>query len=161
LTGEADALGYRILCDLTASGRQLVAECFGLTGPQAFPENWNHGSEAHPHVGCVMLAADSLHQIAPIALLKSGCHTVVVCRHGEQGVTYFGFEANEEFIHARYEWDREADRAVLVEKAQIIRDGVQMVWPYSCYGTPGRVFQPINQPRNGFRCVHAMSGRSD
>jgi hypothetical protein len=30
LTGEADALNYRILCDLTEQGRSLVAEAFRL-----------------------------------------------------------------------------------------------------------------------------------
>ena len=93
LTGEADALSYRCLCDLTAQGRQIVAETHG-TRENGFPENWNCGSANKPHVASVMLAYGAWRDIAPIALL-SCCHTVF---QTEDSV--FGLQENEELLRA-------------------------------------------------------------
>lgn len=57
LTGEACSLGYRILCDLTAQGRNIVQRCLSVTIQS---ENWNHGSDDDPHVASIMLTHDML-----------------------------------------------------------------------------------------------------
>ena len=71
LTGEADALGFRILCDLTEQGVRVFRECFGIpSGPLA--ENWNSGA-----VASVMLTEESIKPLAVIGFYFKG-HTVVV-----------------------------------------------------------------------------------
>jgi len=104
LTGEADNLSYRILCDLDMRGYRLLCEVFGMPyqtpsgnnhlghplwrefpdGIQRFPHppgwaaNWNSGSDEHPHVASIMLSEHAIGQIAPIGLLiLGGCHTVL------------------------------------------------------------------------------------
>ena len=47
MTGEADALSYRILCDLTRTGRDLVCEAYGIR-PEGLAENWNCGDDKDP-----------------------------------------------------------------------------------------------------------------
>ena len=71
LTGEADALGFRILCDLTEQGVRVFKECFGIpTSPLA--KNWNSGA-----VASVMLTEESIKPLAVIGFYFEG-HTVVV-----------------------------------------------------------------------------------
>ena len=54
LTGEACGLMYRILFDVTETGRNGVAKCFGI--PKiTLAEAWNRGTKEHPHVGSIML----------------------------------------------------------------------------------------------------------
>jgi hypothetical protein len=43
LTGEACSLMYRILCDLTQHGKQIVERCLSV---QIQSESWNCSSEA-------------------------------------------------------------------------------------------------------------------
>jgi len=40
------------------------------------PPNWNHGSDAEPHVGSIMLVPELLVPIAVFALLENGCKEV-------------------------------------------------------------------------------------
>ena len=58
LTGEADNLSYRILCDLTRKGADILAECYGLN-PDGFLPSWNPGSDADPHVGSIEEPSES------------------------------------------------------------------------------------------------------
>ena len=86
LTGEACGLAYRILCDVTAQGKALLAKAFGVTA-LVLPENWNRGSEDDPHIGSVMLAPEMLTPIAVFALLENGCTEAWrVERHGVVGI---------------------------------------------------------------------------
>src|SRR5262249_29351447 len=75
LTGEACGLGYRLLCDVTSSGKRVLERCFG-TPNLNLPESWNRGSAENPHVGCIMLAHEMLRALAVFALLESGCKEV-------------------------------------------------------------------------------------
>ena len=153
LTGEADALSYRVLCDLTKAGRDLVCEAFGIR-PEGLAENWNHGSDKEPHVASIMLAHDAWRQIGPLALVRC-CHTVMDTEDG----TLWGFQEGEEFHQAEYEgWDKPGPLQV-VKPARITRDGHTMDWPEDCYGKPGRFYRFGSGPRVGTRNVHAMSGR--
>jgi hypothetical protein len=75
LTGESCGLGYRILCDVTAKGKNILEKCLGISELQ-LPANWNTGGEAEPHVGSIMLAPELLVPIAVFALLENGCKEV-------------------------------------------------------------------------------------
>jgi hypothetical protein len=66
LTGEACGLVYRILFDVTASGKRVFEVCFGI--PELnLPEPWNRGSPDDPHVGCIMLSQEVLVPLAIFA----------------------------------------------------------------------------------------------
>jgi hypothetical protein len=72
LTGEACGLMYRILCDVTARGKKTLEKALAVSELR-LEENWNHGSDADPHVGSVMLAREVLPFVGVFALLEDGC----------------------------------------------------------------------------------------
>lgn len=75
LTGEACGLMCRILCDVTAKGKRLVEKALDVAEVK-FRENWNHGTDADPHLGSIMLAPELLPFLAVFALLEAGCREV-------------------------------------------------------------------------------------
>ena len=81
LTGEACGLGFRILCDVTAKGKKVLEKCLGTPSLTLY-ESWNRGSQADPHVGCVMLVPELLMPLSVFALLESGYKEVWVCPRG-------------------------------------------------------------------------------
>ena len=83
LTGEACSLMYRLLCDLTQSGKRIVERCLSV---QIQSENWNSGSKEDPHVASIMLTHEMLVPLAVFALLESGCREVWVTDHTAIGV---------------------------------------------------------------------------
>jgi hypothetical protein len=85
LTGEACGLMYRILFDVTAKGRRIVAKCLG-TPDVNLPEPWNRGSSDDPHVGSIMLAPEMLRPLAVFALLESGCREVYLVKDSVYGI---------------------------------------------------------------------------
>ncbi len=81
LTGEACGLMYRVLCDVTESGRKIVAKTLGI--PQLnLPPAWNRGSPEDPHVGSIMLAPELFTPLTIFALLEGGCTEVWQVRDG-------------------------------------------------------------------------------
>lgn len=120
LTGEADALGYRILCDVDKRGKELIEDTFGV---QCGTAPWNISmAGGREHVASVMLTHRAAEDIGPIALLGC-CHTVLQVDDGR----LFGFEDDEEYramdgggeYRQREEW---------------------CLWPM-CYGKPQRTFE--------------------
>ena len=89
LTGEACGLMYRILCDLTEHGQQIVEKCLGCG--LTLPESWNRGTDAAPHVGAIMLAPEMLIPLGAFALLESGCREVWLVSQ-----TLIGIESTDE-----------------------------------------------------------------
>ena len=85
LTGEACGLLYRILFDVTASGKRVLEKCFG-TPNLNLPESWNRGGEKDPHVGCIMLTHEMLQPLAVFALLESGCREVYLVKDSVYGM---------------------------------------------------------------------------
>lgn len=75
LTGEACGLMYRILCDVTRQGKRTLEKALGVAELKLH-DNWNSGSEANPHVGCIILAREVLPFIGIFALLEDGCPEV-------------------------------------------------------------------------------------
>ena len=149
LTGEADSLGFRTLCDLTQGGCELVTDTFGIK-PESYYKNWNSGSMESPHVGCVMLPGDAWWSIGVIALLRSTCHIVLSTQNG-----LFGLEEGEEYHRGEIDFDTMA----ITRPDEITREGTRMRWPQSAYGNIQRVFTFGSGPRVGTRNVHAMSQR--
>jgi hypothetical protein len=76
LTGEADAYGRRVLCDLSQEGVILLTAYFGLShtieAGRAFPANWNSWVGEQPAVACVMLARGVMQDLMVFALLHVG-----------------------------------------------------------------------------------------
>ena len=70
LTGEACGLGFRILCDVTAKGKKVLEKCLGTPSLTLY-ESWNRGSQADPHVGCVMLVPELLLPLSVFAASPS------------------------------------------------------------------------------------------
>lgn len=86
LTGESCGLGYRLLCDVTATGKRVLEKALGIKELILFP-NWNQGSSHDPHIGSVMLVPELLVPIGVFALLEHGCTEVWrVQDHGLLGI---------------------------------------------------------------------------
>ena len=83
LTGEACGLSYRLLCDLTESGKQIVEKCLDVAIAPAEP--WNRGA-----IGSIMLAHEFLIPLGIFALLESGCTEV-----WRNGSVLIGVEPND------------------------------------------------------------------
>ena len=176
LTGEADALSYRILCDLKTYAVDLLADVYGLSGKQAFRENWNN---SQGQVASVMLGHDEWQAIAPVALIRQQCHTVfltTVVTRAEDMLdgndqpklleaikrlriphSVIGLQENEKLLNAEYE--EQGDKIVQTVPYRLVRDGEEYKWPERHYGRIDRFYQHGSGPHVGTRNVHAMSGR--
>ena len=75
LTGEACGLSYRLLCDVTERGKQIIEKALGIPS-LGLPENWNRGDPEDPHVGAIMVAPELLVPLGVFALLENGCREV-------------------------------------------------------------------------------------
>ena len=162
LTGEADALGFRILCDLDEQGVRVFKECFGMECPpkacrDSFHDyehflklglnvNWNSGS-----IASVMLTG---HDIVPLAIMGFYLqgHTVVVTKYKDGYEHTIALEEGEDVI------PKEDDTGYSI----VDSDGVHVAnWP-SCYGEIIRIIrQKTSDGRivQGTRNVHQMTGR--
>lgn len=143
LTGEADALSFRSLCDLTEEGRDIVQETYGVS---CTAENWNSGA-----VASCMLPYTAWRELGIIALLRAGCHSVL---DTEQGL--WGLESGEIYDRGELDWETGA----YVRQPSIDLGDCMQLWPH-CYGKVNRIYALPNiaQPRIGTRNVHALSGR--
>jgi hypothetical protein len=90
LTGEACGLSYRILCDVTATGKKTLEKALSVT-QLTLHENWNHGTADDPHVGSVMLPPDLLSFIGVFSLLEDGCREVWLTK----GQTVIGIDVED------------------------------------------------------------------
>ena len=78
LTGEADRLSFRILCDLNEAGTHLISDYLGLPYGVALNKNWNSQVGGTPAVASVMLSVETLWELARFALMTVGNYDVVV-----------------------------------------------------------------------------------
>jgi hypothetical protein len=86
LTDEPDGLRYRVVCDLTAKGKQLVERALGLSAIQLQP-NWDYGTDDEPHVGSMLLSPEIAPILGVYALLDDGCYEVwTTKRNGSVGI---------------------------------------------------------------------------
>ena len=158
LTGEADSLSFRILCDMNGRGADIFCEALGIRR-EGLADNYNSGA-----VASAMISHDLVPTLGVIALIKDGCHTVFsATKQGHYG-TYpiiYGMSGDgEELKRAEYEWDDETSEYKLVAPHQYRSEHREDFWPWpSCCGEIQRFFCHGTGPRVGTRNVHAMSGR--
>jgi len=146
LTGEADALGYRILCDLTEQGVKVFHETFGIperTCGHALADNWNSGA-----VASVMLSDDSIRPLAVMGFYLQGKVMVIT------DTAVYGLDAMEDVV-----LDNSGDFYNFVDYAN--DKGKPIRWP-EAYGRIIRIIRPKTsdgQLVQGTRNVHQMTGR--
>jgi hypothetical protein len=160
LTGEACAVGKRLLCDVNEQGRRLLCSIFGLPINTAFSENWNSQINGDEAIGSIFLPHQSFGFLSAMILLQTGCQCGVVLENG----TVLGIEPDDDVsgkctMPVEEEID-DPDRPgekkwVAVEKE--VNDPLGRIRRFhnirEVYGT-------MNVPRRGLCAVHAMSGRS-
>lgn len=136
LTGEADAYGQRLLCDLNEDGRELVEKFFGLPLGTALNPNWNSMVGEKPAVASVMLTRDTLWSLVKF-------HVFVVDdadAYVQNNYTITALNATGEY-YAAYEKLCAEDSTV---RAKFVRNPAKH----------------STQPRVGDRNVHAATGRT-
>ena len=102
LTSEPDGLKYRIVCDVTAKGKQLVEKALGVTKVQ-LETNWDYGTNDEPHVGCLMLGPEILSILGVYALLDDGCHEVWMTKsYGLVGIQQGDSQQSVASLQLRY-----------------------------------------------------------
>lgn len=168
LTGEADNLAYRMLCDVSQRGKDLLREVYGM---EANSPPANIQTNGEKHVASVMLSYRAWQDIGPVGLVISSqhidrpyhcCHTVFAVDNG----TIFGMESQEVFKQAVYDWDADPNRSDN-EKPPLLAPATYSCdngntwhqWPTS-YGELDRFYsQAHEQPHIGSKNVHAFSGQ--
>jgi hypothetical protein len=86
LTGEADRLSLRLLCDVNADGRELVIDYLGLPVDTLLSPSWNSSVNDAPSVGSIMLHRDSCQQLASFALFRKGALANIYLGHQIMGI---------------------------------------------------------------------------
>lgn len=82
LTGEADRLSMRILCDLNSQGHTLVCDFLGLPLDTPMYPKMNSQVNGSPAVASMMLTRDTLWEIGRFALLTVENLDVVIEQPG-------------------------------------------------------------------------------
>lgn len=168
LTGEADALSFRILCDLTSNGKRIVKNCLSLTDT-AFHEPWNSRDN---QVASCLISLDLVPSLGVIALVLDGAHTVFSTFRVHGNVLDESGIYTTTAIHGLYgadEWYRHPtghmdsnDCWVTDTPAMVAFDGYEITFDDEGkyrFGRMGRMFQFGQGPREGTLNVHAMTGR--
>ena len=96
LTGEACAYSMRLLCDVNDSGRDILAEYFGINY-EGFTSPWNSQVGGQESVGSIMLTRELLMPLATFVLFRSGALALV-----KQGSTLIGLY-DQEKVRAYHE----------------------------------------------------------
>ena len=160
LTGEACAVGKRLLCDVNDQGRRLLCSIFGLPPNTTFAENWNNQVNGDEAIGSIFLPPQLLTFLAAMILLQTGCGCAVVLENGE----VFGIEPGDDVSGiVKMPVEEEVDdpqnpgkkKWSVVEKE--INDPLGRI--RLCH-TIRETYGTMNVPRRGLSAVHAMSGRS-
>jgi len=160
LTGEACAVGKRLLCDVSDQGRRLLCSILGLPQDTKFAENWNSQVNGDPAVGSIFLPPQLFAFVAAMILLQTGCKCAVVVENN----TVLGIEPDDDVSgKCRMPVEEEQDdpdhpggrKWVTVE--QEIDDPLGRIRRFHSIR---ETFGTMNVPRRGLSAVHAMSGRS-
>lgn len=104
LTGEADALGMRILCDITEQGAQIIADVFGMTfsntkinNPEDYNcesptqpifklnSNWNSSQGSIASIFLPSWDAELYKQLGVHALARAGYEFIVITKDSVRG----------------------------------------------------------------------------
>ena len=92
LTGEACAVGKRLLCDVNDQGRKLICSVFGLPSNTTFAENWNSSVNGEPSIGSIFFPPHLFAFLAAMICLQTGCKCAVVVATGE----VYGIEPDDD-----------------------------------------------------------------
>lgn len=93
LTSESDAYGMgRILCDLSADGKELVCSYFGIPSCSPFAENWNSQVGSAVAVASIMLSRQDIWELMVFNGFRQGYRYVIVSLYG---VTYLNEDMAE------------------------------------------------------------------
>jgi hypothetical protein len=133
LTGEADAFGMRLLCDLNQQGAEMMRQYLGITG-HAFEKNWNSMVNEQPAVGSIMLTRETLWSFAKFCLFSEGYDYIVEHSYG-----LIALRENDEYTKAYIELCDDGDHHKLLRNP-------------TSHST---------QPRVGGRNIHMATGRTD
>jgi len=167
LTGEADNLSFRTLCEVDMRGYKILCEVWGMRytptadltqTPPGWAENWNSGGK-YPHIASVMISEHMIEPISIIALLTVGnCHTAITVEPDPKWHSpgTIGLQNDESYTHAPF--DCESGKYTGPAMVNLDHFG-EREWS-DCYGKVKRVFTIGNHPHRGTRNVHAMSGRA-
>ena len=160
LTGEACAVGKRLLCDVSDQGRRLLCQVFGLPVNTRFAENWNSSVNGQPAIGSIFLPPSMFTFIAAMILLQTGCKCAVVVENGQ----VIGIDPDDDVSGmVRLPVEEEVDdpekpgekKWVTVEKE--VNDPLGRIRRFHAIR---ETFGAMNVPRRGLSAVHAMSGRA-
>jgi hypothetical protein len=161
LTGEADALGYRILCDLTEEGVKVFKECFGIPlfaervgsdpnqaiyGFLGLNDNWNSGA-----IASVMLSEDSIRPLAVMGFYLQGKVVIVT----DLGI--YALEEMEDIV-----LDDSGDFYTYIDHDRKNNPSFHHKWRINVYGNVRRIIRPRKSDGRvvqGTRNVHQFSGR--
>lgn len=120
LTIEADGLKHRIVCDVTAKGKELIEKTLGIV-EILFESNWDFGTNDEPHIGCIMLGPEILSMIGVYALFDDGCHEVWMTKnYGLVGIQQGDSQPIVESLQACY-GDELVHRFIQLETASTWR----------------------------------------
>lgn len=81
LTAESCKFSLRLLCDLNAEGRELVADYLGVS-LEGFAPPWNSSVNGQPAVASVLFHRSSLDQLAEFAMFRDGAVALVMLAGG-------------------------------------------------------------------------------
>ena len=144
LTGESDALSFRLLCDLTPSGEVIINQLLGSNVQFTQGTNWN---SSKGQKSSVLLAYDMLKAIATICLFNvDGYTTMGWLKNG----SVIGVDEVQLTAQLREVWGDDAKH--WMEHIQRYHGEVDR-W----------IVSPVSSPNarvRSDRYVHAFSGRS-
>lgn len=80
LTGESCAYGYRLLCDVTKAGAELIRDCFGMPDVPQLASPWNSRG-----IASIMLPHEMFQPLAVFALINERCPLILVMEDGVYG----------------------------------------------------------------------------
>jgi hypothetical protein len=140
LTGEACRVGRRILCDVTDQGRKIICDMLGIyNNEHVFSESWNGRGAS----GSFMLPYGLFPDLAVWCLIHKPCPEIMLVYPGSGDGYSWGPEViGREPGDNREQW-------------------LELKEMYDRLGKNPRIITiHTNQPGDGTRCTHQMSGRT-
>lgn len=160
LTGEACAVGKRLLCDVNDQGRRLLCSIFSLPTNTRFAENWNSSVNGDDAIGSIFLPPHLFSFVAAMILMQTGCKCAVVVGSGQ----VFGIEPDDDVsgvvkMPVEEEVD-DPDHPGEKKWATVEREVNDPLGRIRLCHTIRETYGTMNVPRRGLAAVHMMSRRS-
>ena len=160
LTGEACAVGKRLLCDVSEQGRRLLCSVFGLPSNTAFAENWNRQVNGEPAVGSIFLPTELLAFVSAMILLESGCKLAVVLTTGEVlGIEPDDDVADKCIMPVEEEID-DGEKPGEKKRVTVNKEVNDPLGSIRRFHAIREIYGTMDVPHRGLSAIHTMSGRS-